>query len=305
MLYHFNDAILVMNNKEHILLQNSMKIFELIRESIFDWMREHKKTECKLNPISLRLSKYISECLQEWLALNEFMSMKVNFNNKLIEIGRESKYLDRMGFDICDAAQKVFLQENKFLTAIDRLQDMLNNYEQVIKPLEYHERCAVRRCFKSLYTTLRPAFEHLNWNSLGISSFIEQCVKAIQDFNGIVSRMKQSLLQIDRKVSLIANASLVDVDMFIKTNKITRIDDLCRKIEDYRSDTTDKMLIEYEAIVPLLGKIESVVVQSETQCHPVLKELYHFVEMQIYHSLVKAIVNGCKNLKAILQLKNQ
>ena len=109
--------------------------------------------------------------------------MNVNFNNKLIEIGRESKYLDRMGFDICDGAQKVYLQENKFLTAIDRLQDMLNNYEKVIKPLKYHERCAVRRCFKSLYSTLRPAFEHLNWNSLGISSFIEQFNFVINLFN--------------------------------------------------------------------------------------------------------------------------
>eukprot|EP00488_Nonionellina_sp_1-RS-2012_P000236 TRINITY_DN10680_c0_g1_i1.p1 TRINITY_DN10680_c0_g1~~TRINITY_DN10680_c0_g1_i1.p1 ORF type:complete len:246 (-),score=62.27 TRINITY_DN10680_c0_g1_i1:422-1159(-) len=199
MLYHFNDAILVMNNNEHILINNSVKIFELIRESIFDWMKQHQKTECKLNPISLRLSKYISESLQEWLALNEFMSMKVNFDPKLIEIGRESKYLDRMGFDICASAQKVFLQETKFLLAIDRLQHLLNSYEEVIKPLEYHERCAIRRCFKSLYKTLRPAFEHLNWNSLGISSFIEQCVKAIQDFNGIVSRMKQSLLQIHKK----------------------------------------------------------------------------------------------------------
>ena len=146
------------------------------------------------------------------------------------------------------------------MIAIDRLQDMLNNYEKVIKPLKYHERCAVRRCFKSLYSTLRPAFEHLNWNSLGISSFIEQCVKSIQDFNGIVSRMKQSLLQIDKKILLISNSSLIDIDIFIKTNKIIRIDDLCRKIEEHRINTTDKMLIEYQAIVPLLGKIESVVV---------------------------------------------
>eukprot|EP01084_Bolivina_argentea_P171980 297930_1 len=229
--------------------------------------------------------------------------MKVNFDAKLIEIGRESKYLDRMGFDICDSAQKVFLQENKFLIAMDRLQDMLNNYETVIKPLKYHERCAVRRCFKSLYKTLRPAFEHLNWNSLGISSFIEQCVKAIQDFNGIVSRMKQTLLQIDKKISLISSCVLVDIEMFRKTNKIIRIDDLCRKIENYRSETTDKMLIEYEAIIPLLGKIESVVVQSETKSHPVLKELYTFVEMLMYNALVKSIVNGCNNLKLILQLK--
>lgn len=156
MLYHFHDAILVMNSREHILIQNSPKMFELIRESIFEWMREHEKAECKLNPIALGLSKWISECLQEWLALNEFMSIKVNFDPQLIEIGRESKYLDRMGFDISDSAQKVFLQETKFLVAIDRLQDLLNHYNAVIQPLEYHERCAVRRCFKSLYKTLRP-----------------------------------------------------------------------------------------------------------------------------------------------------
>ena len=115
--------------------------------------------------------------------------------------------------------------------------------------------------------------------------------------------MKQSLLQIDKKIAVISESVLVDVEMFKSTDKITRIDDLCRKIEDYRSETTDKMLVEYDAIVPLLGKIESGVVQSETKSHPVLKELYTFVELQIYNALVTAIVNGCNSLQSILQLQ--
>ena len=91
MLYHFHDAILVMNASEHIVVRNSPKLFELIRESIFEWVRQHKQVpaEVKLNPISARLSKHVSECLQEWLALNELMALRVNFDPQLLEIARE------------------------------------------------------------------------------------------------------------------------------------------------------------------------------------------------------------------------
>ena len=183
LLWNINEAILILNPKEHIVIKNSPKIYELIRASIFEWMKEHGEMETKLNPISNRLSRYIAETLEEWLALNDIISMSVNFHQNLVEIGKEAKYLDRLGFDICDSAMKVFLQESKFTQTVDRLNAMLQTYQQVVEPLQFFERCAVRKSFKQLYQTLRPAFLHLNWNSLGISHFIDSCVKGIQDFN--------------------------------------------------------------------------------------------------------------------------
>ena len=304
-LYNFTDAILILNQKEQIYVKNNIKIFQLIRDSIFQWMQQHHLTDVKLNPASNQLSKYVAQCLEEWLALNEFMTMKVNFHSKLVEIVRESKYLDRMGFEVNNSAMKVFLQENKFLNAKDQLQSMLDSYQNVLEELEYHERSAVRKCFKHLYQTIRPGFSHLNWNSLGIVSFINQSVKSIQDFKGVVARMKQSLLQIDKKIEILANTVLVDINAFkrLQQGKVMRIDDLGRKIEECRNNACQTMVSEYEAIIPLLGKIESVVVQSETRCNPVLNELYSYIEMKVFNALVNCIVKGMESLKQILTLE--
>ncbi|ETO20532.1 flagellar inner arm dynein 1 heavy chain alpha [Reticulomyxa filosa] len=114
--------------------------------------------------------------------------------------------------------------------------------------------------------------------------------------------MKQALCQVEKKIFRIQTAALVDVNSFEKNSKIVRIDDFCREIEDFRSHTCEVMIKEYEAIVPLLGKIESVVAQSETKSHTVLKEMYHFVEMECYNALVQCIVGGMSNLQYILNL---
>ncbi|ETO20533.1 hypothetical protein RFI_16685 [Reticulomyxa filosa] len=183
LLFNFTDAVLLLNYREHMIIKNCNKFYEVVRECIFEWMTIHKQTDAKLNPPCNSLAHHIEETLEEWMTLTQMLEMKVNFAPELFEIVRESKYLDRMGFEICDSAMKILLQEQKFITAIDKLQEMLDSYELVCEPLQFYERCAVRRCFKNLLAFFRPGFIHLNWNSLGISTFIETCIKAIQDFN--------------------------------------------------------------------------------------------------------------------------
>lgn len=57
--------------------------------------------------------------------------MVVNFSPTLTNIIRETRALDRLKFELPDAALNIALQEPKFQQAADALSNMLQQYHQV------------------------------------------------------------------------------------------------------------------------------------------------------------------------------
>ena len=57
--------------------------------------------------------------------------VSVNFSMQLTKLIRETRYLDRMGFNIPEIALNVTLQEEKYYSCTDGLANMLEQYYQV------------------------------------------------------------------------------------------------------------------------------------------------------------------------------
>ena len=61
-----------------------------------------------------------------------------------------------------------------------------------------------------LEKSLDPGFSRLNWHSLGIHEFIQQCNKAITHFNTIVSQVHKSSRDVEIVLSKIMKSELFD-----------------------------------------------------------------------------------------------
>ncbi|KAH8057483.1 dynein light chain binding protein [Aureococcus anophagefferens] len=131
---------------------------------------------------------------------------RVNFVAELSLIIRESKYLDRMGFAIPDAALNVTLQEDKYHSYRQNLQLKLRKYDALAaEPVE--SELLVRQ-LAVLQRVLRTGFTPLNWNSQRIPFFIEACDKALNEFAGVVSQIQKSSTMIDEIVAAIEGTVL-------------------------------------------------------------------------------------------------
>ena len=106
----------------------------------------------------------------------------VNFSAKLTTIIR-SKCLDKMGFVVPEVAANIALQEEKYSLYIMQLKGMLQRYETVYSSLLPVERYLLKQQLEKLQIAIKPGFDRLNWNSLHILTFINDCNKAIQAFS--------------------------------------------------------------------------------------------------------------------------
>lgn len=134
--------------------------------------------------------------------------VEVNFHGDLIELIRETRYLDRMGFPIPEIALNVALQEVKYHQWLEGLDLMLQHYYDVIGQLLPIECELMKRKLVELESSLQPGFTILNWNSLGIPEFITACNKAINTFQQVVKQVQKNSGIIEQVVYAIAGAQV-------------------------------------------------------------------------------------------------
>lgn len=82
---------------------------------------------------------------------------------------------------------------------------MLSNYNAVLQKIAPSEWPLLTPILEELRSVLRPGFDSLNWNSLGIPDFIKKCDQEISKFQSIVNQIQK-------------NASMVSVHMTYSVN---------------------------------------------------------------------------------------
>ena len=83
-----------------------------------------------------------------------------------------------MGFAVPEVAANIALQEEKYSLYIMQLEGMLQRYETVYSSLLPVERYLLKQQLEKLQIAIKPGFDRLNWNSLHILTFINECNKA-------------------------------------------------------------------------------------------------------------------------------
>ncbi|CAM9103575.1 unnamed protein product [Discosporangium mesarthrocarpum] len=232
----------------------------------------------------------------------------VNFAAELLMIIRESKYLDRMGFEVPEAALNVALQEDKYHKYIQDLNLMLKNYDNLVGSLSHVETCLLSKQLQNLQAVLGTGFTPLNWNSQRIPSFIETCSKALNEFSGIVSQIHKSSTMIREVVSSIENMLLMqEKDFETADGPVPPMDvaEFYDTLDTKRMARLDGLVQQYNSIESLLIKVEEVVAGTNTGMSPALAGYYHYWEKSIFNAITKCIISSMATFLALLQSRDR
>ena len=136
-------------------------------------------------------------------------TIKVNFRPELKDIIKESKYLDKIGFTIPEAALNVALQEDKYYNLVENLNSMLRNLRNVVEPLNAAERKLLLTHLNEVKRIMKPGLTRLNWNSLGIPEYIHKCNQEINKVSSLVNQIRKNSANITHIIDQISSAILV------------------------------------------------------------------------------------------------
>jgi dynein heavy chain len=134
---------------------------------------------------------------------------RVAFSHDLKMIIRESRYLDKLGFKIPEAALNVTLQEGKYQGIVRSLNEKLHEYDRLLSTLSDVDRRLFSSQIDELNNTIKGGFYPLNWTSQRIPSYIEDLSHALERFGSVVSQIHKNADMIDDIVKKISSTLLV------------------------------------------------------------------------------------------------
>ena len=232
---------------------------------------------------------------------------RVSFSHELKMIIKESRYLDKLGYRVPEAALNVTLQEKKYHDIIQSLNEKLHDYDRLINALSIVEKKLLTNQIEELNATIKGGFYPLNWTSQRIPSYIEDLNLALERFGSVISQVHKNADMINEVVAKISNTLLInggDLKQADGTIQPMDVGDFFETVEKRRNERLDALVHDYETIgESFLMKVEEVVAKTATGYSPVLGVYYHYWEKCIYNAVTKMIIRSMATFMGLLQCK--
>jgi len=228
--------------------------------------------------------------------------VKVSYSHDLTIIIQESKYLDRLGFEVPEIALNITLQEPKYLKFVGGLNSMLLNYQEMLSSIKPAEKMLLRPDLDKLLLVMKPGFTTLNWNSLSIEDFVHTCNRAIHQVTTAVTSLEKNNKMIESSVKLIRDTVLIlPAQEIPEEDRLPELQEWYEEVENRMHDTIDEAVQRYRSISKVLGKVEHALFAELTFKNPALQNYYHYWEGRIYKAILHMVVRAFYRLKENLK----
>ncbi|CAM38695.1 putative dynein heavy chain [Leishmania braziliensis MHOM/BR/75/M2904] len=220
---------------------------------------------------------------------------KVNFNWSIFDVIRETKYLDRLGFEIPKAILHITLQDEAYHAYVDALNAMLVSFNYELRVLAGPERAILAAEVRELKQALEPGFRDINWTSLSIPDFVTGCEKAITKFRNISREVRKSADSLQTQVvNKIASTRLIpEYREFLQAGgELPELQTLVDIIERRRVEHLERCIRAYRTAKPLLNKVEGQLLGTHTGRCATLASYYSHWEQRIWRALTTMVLKS-------------
>ncbi|XP_076854099.1 dynein axonemal heavy chain 10 [Brachyhypopomus gauderio] len=218
----------------------------------------------------------------------------VNFAPELKEVISETKYLEQLGYSVPELARNVALQEDRFLRYVDGLKTVVNRYHALMDGLDEAAFVLLSEQVQELRRVMRSGQRRLNWNSLGIPEFISRSSQAVSKFESLVNQIQKNEKDIEDKLQSIESANLFKFPLPDKAGALPGVKEFFELVERERVRDVNVLSSKYTAIGPLLTKMESLIMKTNSSQASAMAHYYTHWERKAYHALTKMVL---KNLQ--------
>jgi dynein heavy chain len=135
--------------------------------------------------------------------------LQVNFDPALVRLLREVKYFLLLGFSVPDTALEIYQKVETFRRWTGNLDLIVNQNNDVLLMLLPVERPLVQPYLTKFDTSIEKGLTTMNWNSNGITEFIQDSMDQVHIVGEVVETMKSNLRSINEHLQSYSKPLLV------------------------------------------------------------------------------------------------
>lgn len=219
---------------------------------------------------------------------------EVDFDQFIVEIITEAKYMERLGFAIPDSARGAALHEEIYLQNVTMMKQMITTYNNTLAMLTPSDVVALHEQVADLRKVIVPASKRMTWRNIGIQEFAAKCMIYIARFSSVVHSMQKNVADIQQRLNIIRNADLFRSCPHNVLGQPPECLEYFKCIRLYQSQEVLELLRIYKDIGYILLKIEGIIWDTSTGCCPKMKQYYQYWEKAVYQVVVDLVLNNLK-----------
>lgn len=217
--------------------------------------------------------------------------------------------MEKMGYKISKTIINISLQEKEYYRYIDRMHIMLREYNEAVHSLSEIEKKLLEDQIRKLNRALEPGHESLNLSSLGIPDFIDNCVRAINEFRDVKKKVGKSAGMIEDIVKSIEDSVILreyDFESRKENVQLPSVMEFYNYFEEHMKKTVEELVEKYKLISEnFLRNIEESILNTSSKNAKIMKEYYYYWERRVYNGLVKMILRALLTFKNLIQQPSQ
>mmetsp|Transcript_5388 Transcript_5388/g.12712 ORF Transcript_5388/g.12712 Transcript_5388/m.12712 type:complete len:4322 (-) Transcript_5388:507-13472(-) len=136
----------------------------------------------------------------------------VNFDKEIMQLIRETKYMQRFNMPVPDSAVMVLLQEEKYKYYYNQLSHLVHEYEGILCRVQPTIKPLLRPHLEDMETKIAPGFSLLVWTSMNIDGYMHRFKQGLARMEELVRKVVDLVdNRVEMNLRAIANTLLVDL----------------------------------------------------------------------------------------------
>eukprot|EP00937_MAST-01D_sp_MAST-1D-sp2_P000194 g194.t1 len=224
----------------------------------------------------------------------------VNFDQEILQLIRESKCLERMGFELPEDAKFVLMEENRLKNYYGDLVYMLHEYDELVDLVKPVTAGLLQPHFNDMENKLRPGMMALTWSSMNIDAFKHHVHGGLLKLKELVANINDIIdNRVERVIKSVGRTLMIDLP---RQESCTLESYLARQavhMEKTKQDLVSKNTLIETAVQDMLNLATSYPLEASVGSvskDEILKILTHFNHM-LYQSLLQATKNSINTIK--------
>ncbi|KAF2892470.1 hypothetical protein ILUMI_13689 [Ignelater luminosus] len=228
----------------------------------------------------------------------------LNFDNKIYDCIAGAELLEHLGFILPQEITLVAMQKDSIHANVEIVKEMVNRYNGVVQTLSVPLLNFLRNHLREVEINIQPGLTRIMWSSLGIKEYAASCQAIIKNLMSLVAQLQHVELDLANRIKTLTGYNLFHFVPLSENSTRLPCKDFFAEMSVNRTERVCQLVKLYETFGPILMKLESLVLETNTGNSPLMYHYYAYWEYKIYEGLIKMTIGNLTKFNDHMIKKN-
>ncbi|CAH1165598.1 unnamed protein product [Phyllotreta striolata] len=241
-----------------------------------------------------------NEIIGNHMAADLGLRFEVNFDENLWACFKSVELLETMKFVLPESLRMIAIQKEKTQWNLNAVTTMINMYIEIIERMNESQMFLLKEKLQEVELNIQPGLSRIKWSSLGIADYAARNISLLSNLKTLylqVEHVELDLLQMTKSLTQINFFDYIVDDNKEKKN----YKDFFGVMNNLRSEKMSKVMKTYDSFAPILIKLESMILATNTGRSLQMTSYYKYWEVELFKAFTLMTVKNLDTWAAKLE----